>query len=278
LTWLRLPALLLAWAVTGGCMPPSWGAAALLHPSRRRPEKIPTRPFESVHFDGEGVRLEGWWFHGAGRGAIIYLHGVADNRDSGIRIAEHYVPQGFDVIAYDSRGHGESTGDSCTYGFHEKRDLARVIDHITARPIVLLGSSLGAAVSLQAAAEDDRIAAVVAVATFSDLRTVASERAPFFASKSNVAEAFRIAEATAHFRADEVSPVAAAARIRVPVMLVHGEADRETPPAHSQRVFAALRGPSKRLLLVPGAGHNDALSGSAWSEVDRWLEAVLKRQ
>jgi fermentation-respiration switch protein FrsA (DUF1100 family) len=61
-------------------------------------------------------------------------------------------------------------------------------------------------------------------------------------------------------------------------MLVHGEADRETPPAHSQRVFAALRGPSKRLLLVPGAGHNDALSGAAWSEVDRWLEAVLKRQ
>jgi pimeloyl-ACP methyl ester carboxylesterase len=71
--------------------------------------------------------------------------------------------------------------------YYEKVDLSRVLDEISGPgPILLLGTSLGAAVALQTAAEDNRVAVVVAVATFSDLRTVASERAPFFASKGNI--------------------------------------------------------------------------------------------
>jgi dipeptidyl aminopeptidase/acylaminoacyl peptidase len=71
------------------------------------------------------------------------------------------------------------------------------------------------------------------VATFSDLRTVASERAPFFASKRNIESALRIAEDLAKFKVDDVSPVLAAARIGIPVLVIHGEADKETSPAHS---------------------------------------------
>jgi pimeloyl-ACP methyl ester carboxylesterase len=68
--------------------------------------------------------------------------------------------------------------------------------------------------------------------------------------------------------------VAAAARIHVPVMLIHGATDRHTPPDHSRRVYDALRGP-KRLILVPGAGHNESLKGSVWREIEEWLDAVL---
>ena len=128
--------------------------------------------------------------------------------------------------------------------------------------------------ALQTAAIDSRIATVVAVSTFSDLRTVARERAPSFASNANIEQAFRLAETMAHFRVDDVSPVAIAKDISIPVLLIHGQNDRETPPAHSQRVFAALRGP-KRLILVPGAGHSDALRGDAWSAIDEWLDSTV---
>lgn len=89
-----------------------------------------------------------------------------------------YGPRGFDVVAYDSRAHGESDGDVCTYGFYEARDLHRVLDTVAPGPVVLFGTSLGAAVALQETAGDPRVTAVVAAETFSDLRTVASERAP----------------------------------------------------------------------------------------------------
>ena len=72
------------------------------------------------------------------------------------------------MIAYDSRAHGDSQGDACTYGFFEKEDLHRVIDTLGPGPVVLIGTSLGAAVALQEAADDRRVSAVVAAETFSD--------------------------------------------------------------------------------------------------------------
>jgi len=264
-------------AAVAGCMPPSWAANALLHPPRRAVTQKPSRAFEAVQFDGAGVPLKGWWFRAAApkRGTVVYLHGVADNRGSGIGIAEHFVARGFDVIAYDSRAHGESGGDACTYGYYEKQDLKRVLDGVETRPVILFGISLGGAVALQAAADDARIAAVIAVSTFSDLRTVGSERTPFFASKGNIAEAFRMAEQEAKFRADDVSPMAAAARITAPVFLVHGARDDETPPAHSQRIFAALPEAKRRLVLVAGAAHGNALTADVWRQVDAWLQGEI---
>jgi pimeloyl-ACP methyl ester carboxylesterase len=254
-------------------MPPSWAANALLHPPRRPVTQVPTRPHENVDLD-VGVHLRGWLFRTVRprRGLLVYLHGVGDNRESGIGVAAHFNALGFDVLTYDSRAHGESGGDACTYGYYEKKDLSRVLDQVGGGLVLALGVSLGAAVALQAAAEDPRIALVVAVSSFSDLRTVGAERAPFFASRGNIAKAFELAETEVAFRADDVSPVAAAARVRAPVLLVHGADDHDTRPAHSERIYAALRGP-KRLLLVPGAGHNDALNAGAWRAIDEWVAA-----
>jgi len=258
-----------------GCMPPSWGASALLHPARRPVEVAPKIPFRQLNVKNGDVELRGWAFpaRGTTRGAIVYLHGSGDNRVSGLGIAERFTATGFEVIAYDSRAHGASTGEHCTYGFYEKGDLKRVLDTVTQRPIVLFGTSLGAAVALQAAAEDPRISGVIGVATFSDLRTVAEERAPPFAGSANVAEAFRIAERQAAFRVADVSPVRAAERIHVPVLLIHGEQDRDTPPSHSQRVHAALRG-DKRLILAAESGHFNVITPSIWAEIDAWLTTV----
>jgi fermentation-respiration switch protein FrsA (DUF1100 family) len=102
---------------------------------------------------------------------------------------------------------------------------------------------------------------------------VATERAPFFFTSRIITRAFQLAEVQAGFQADAVSPMTAAAEIRIPVLLIHGAADTETPPEHSRRVLAALAGP-KRLILVPGARHNEALRDS-WGEVERWLEETL---
>ncbi len=73
---------------------------------------------------------------------------------------------------------------------------------------------------------------------------------------------------------DAVSPVHAAAAIGVPGILIHGAADIDTLPDHSQRIFGALKG-TKRLILVPGAHHNESLNGNVWRDIDAWLDTVL---
>jgi len=257
---------------------PGAGAGALLHPGRRRVVGPPPPSCTERTFAGDGVSLKGWHCRASAprRGTVVYLHGVADNRTSGAGIVDRFGRRGFDVIAYDSRAHGESDGDVCTYGYFEKIDLHRVLDAVDPGPIVLIGTSLGAAVALQEASQDRRVVAVVAAETFSDLRTVATERAPFFFSRGTIARALDLAEQQGRFQVDAVSPVAAASTLTQPVLLIHGAADIDTPPAHSQRVLAALAGP-KRLILVPGAGHNGSLRGDVWAEIDRWVDGVMPR-
>src|SRR5262245_19851472 len=104
-------------------MPASWGANALLHPQRRPMTRQPNAPFDALDVDGAGVKLKGWWFHAREpRGTVVFLHGVADNRGSSVGIANHFLARGFDVVAFDSRAHGESEGGACTYGYYEKQD------------------------------------------------------------------------------------------------------------------------------------------------------------
>ena len=255
---------------------PAAGAGALLHPGRRRVVERAPPTCQDATVAGDGVRLSGWRCRAstARRGTLVYLHGVADNRTSGAGVIERFGRRGFDVVAYDSRAHGDSEGEACTYGFFEQRDLRRVLDTVGPGPIVLLGTSLGAAVALQEAAHDPRVTAVVAAETFSDLRTVATERAPFFFTSGTIARAFELAERQAHFRVDEVSPVEVAGMITAPVLLVHGGADADTIPEHSRRVMEALRSP-KQLIIVPGGGHNESLRELVWVEIERWLDGLV---
>lgn len=257
---------------------PALGAGALLHPARRGVSTAPPPSCRETAFHGAGVTLKGWTCRTRSprRATLVSLHGVADNRTGSAGIIERFGRRGFDVIAYDSRAHGDSDGDACTYGYFEKRDLHRVLDRVEPGPVVLLGVSLGAAVALQHAADDPRVSAVVAAETFSDLRTVVAERAPFFFTSILFEQALALAERRGRFRVDAVSPVAAARRIKAPVLLIHGGADTDTLPDHSRRVFAALGGP-KRLVIVPAAAHNRSLRrDDVWTDIERWVDDVLE--
>jgi uncharacterized protein len=257
---------------------PSIAAGGLLYPFRSTSIPRPPEACEEREFAGAGVTLRGWYCSGANpRGTIVYLHGIADNRGSSVGAIRRLLDRGFDVIAYDSRRHGASGGDACTYGYFEKADLRSVIDALPPGKVVLFGTSLGASVALQEAADDERIIGVVAAEAFSSLRAIARERAPFFLPEAILLDAFAVAEQWAHFKVDDVSPLKAAASIKIPVLLIHGSADTATRASHSEQVLAALAGP-KRLILVEGAGHNESLHDpNVWAEVERWLDQVVSR-
>ena len=257
---------------------PAIAAGALLHPSRRT--ELPVRPqgCSDREYLSDGVVLRGWSCaaEGSRRGTLVFLHGVADNRGSGVGAILRFTARGWDVVAYDSRAHGASDGEACTYGHFEKQDLHHVLESVAPGPVVLLGTSLGAAVAIQAAL-DSRVAGVVAAEVFSDLESVSRDRAPSFLPEWMIVDAFALAEMRGGFRIASASPEAAAPSIRVPVLLVHGERDTETPPAHSQRVYQALGG-RKHLVLVPGAGHNQSLhSNAVWTDITSWIDDVIMK-
>jgi uncharacterized protein len=233
-------------------------------------------PYRDVSFRSGDAELEGWLFlpRGTPRGLVIHQHARMYTRIGGIATAEALVPLGYAVLTFDLRAHGASGGDRCTYGVLEKGDLSRAIDAVGIAPVYVVGHSLGGAVALQAAAEDHRIRAVVAAAPFAELRAAVVDRlpAPLRLASDRIVV---LAEAEGGFRFADASPLAAAAHIDVPVLLVHGARDDSTPLADSQRILDALRGP-KRLFVVAGAGHTDVLDAgsAAWPEIARFLDAL----
>ena len=95
---------------------PKIAAGGLLYPSRHSVKGVVPPGCENRDFQGDDVTLRGWHCGAIGqrRATIVYLHGVADNRGSSVGAIQRFVPRGFDVVAYDSRRHGESPGAVCT--------------------------------------------------------------------------------------------------------------------------------------------------------------------
>jgi pimeloyl-ACP methyl ester carboxylesterase len=261
--------------------PADWGAAAIVHPWRRPLSRPPDLPFEPVAFESQGERLEGWLFRPApdarrpGRELVVYLHGIADNRESGVAVARRLLPRGYPVFVFDARAHGRSTGDACTYGYYERHDVARALDALRAPRAILLGHSLGAAVALQAAAIDARIDGVVAASSFSDLETIVRERARWLHVPQRYVEPALVrAGVLGRFPPAQASPLALAPRVTVPVLLLHGAVDAKTGPDHSRRIARALGGPC-RLVVLPGVGHDEILGREeAWREIVAFLESM----
>ncbi len=260
-----------------GDLSADWGAAVILHPMKRPLTRPPGLPHEDLTFTSGTERLEGWIFRATGerRGLVVYLHGIGRNRQSGIAVAERLVPRGYDVLTFDGRAHGRSSGAACTYGFHERHDVSRALDAVSATGAILLGHSLGAAIALQTAAVDRRVEAVIAASPFSDLPTIVRERARWFlAPEPYVEEALVRAGELGRFTPAEVSPLRLAPAIEAPVLLLHGEDDVKTVPDHSRRIFEALGGP-RRLVVFPGVEHDEILEhDEVWQAIETFLEEL----
>ncbi|MBI5464600.1 MAG: alpha/beta fold hydrolase [Ignavibacteriales bacterium] len=255
------------------------GPLLLLQPARRKKEwyarfttllnpSDASMPFEEITVTTpDGIDLSCWWIGRASeaKGTILYLHGVGDCKIGGIALAGLLFRSGYNVFLYDSRAHGESGSAFCTYGYYEKRDVATVIDYLEKRKdarlgkIGVFGTSMGAAVAIQAAAIEPRVAGVVAEASFTDLRTIFVDyqrrivKLPWHFLR-NVA--MTRSQRIANFKGRLVSPLEDLKRITVPLLFIHGTKDSFIKPEYSQELFEAAKEP-KQLLLIEGADHND---------------------
>jgi pimeloyl-ACP methyl ester carboxylesterase len=121
-----------------------------------------THPFH-IHVQ-DGVRLCG---ERAGSGTpLVLLHGLTATRRYVLMGSRHLARNGFELVAFDARGHGLSTGagDPARYEYADMvGDLERVLEGVEA-PAVLAGNSMGAATATAfALAHPDRVGALVLV-------------------------------------------------------------------------------------------------------------------
>lgn len=212
----------------------------------------------------DGVRLHGWWIRGRGGRVVLLFHGNAGNISHRLDRAKLFVERlGVDLFLVDYRGYGRSGGRPSEDGLY--RDGFAIYDAARERGfppkrIILLGESLGCAVAVEVALA--RPCAGVALETpFLSVPALARVHYPFLPG-------FLVRS-----RYDTGSKIA---RVPQPKLLVAAALDDIAPPAHARRLFDLAK-PPKELLVVPGAGHNDAyaVGGENYLAVwRRFLDAI----
>lgn len=238
----------------------------------------------------DGLRISGWWIPAAGRAeasvpTVILVHGYADNKSGMLRYAR-YFHLGCNVVVFDLRACGASQGRRTTQGIEERHDLRAVLDWLdrTKAPtrVIAFGVSMGGETALLAAAEDDRISALILDSTHDRLRTpVLSAMRTRHLPLGSLA--FPVIMATTYLRTglrltlgDPLDHVAALGRR--PLLILHGTDDDLDPPECAARLAAAAARASVpvELRFSPGAGHGhtDEAAPNAYAA---WLTAFIGR-
>jgi len=132
----------------------------------------------------DGVRIAGWYVPavnqaGATPPTVVLAHGDDADKSQMLAWAEP-LHGSYNLVLFDFRNHGQSSGRTTTLGAREALDVKAVLDWLahTKQPtsIALLGVSMGGAAAIDEAAADDRVDAVVLDSTHATLANALEAR------------------------------------------------------------------------------------------------------
>ena len=210
-----------------------------------------------------GRHLFGWLVLPPGKAqrpapAVLVMHGWGANAAMMWPVVPPLHAAGFAVLLIDARCHGRSGDEAFTSMPRFAEDIAaglawfRLEPDIAVDRIALLGHSVGAAAALLHASRHDDVRAVVSLSAFAHPREVmrrymTEKRVPYPVLGWYV---LRHVQRVIGASFDDIAPLGTLARVRCPVLLVHGRSDSTVPVSDAQRLRAVSG--RARLLLVEG--------------------------
>jgi len=234
------------------------GGVALVFQKSLTYHPQPARPDDEVFFESyswlhkvqfhaaDGIELQAVWTPpGEGQPVLLFSHGNAGNLWDRIPLVERLHQQGLGVFLYDYRGFGNSQGSPGEEGLFQDSEAAW--EWVTAKGgiqperIISYGRSLGAAVALHLALTQP-VGGVILEVPFTSVRDMARLVLPFFPAGPFLRESY-----------DNLLGVHSLSR---PLLIMVAEHARVVAPWMGEALFEAANEP-KRLLKVPGAGHDD---------------------
>jgi alpha-beta hydrolase superfamily lysophospholipase len=250
------------------------------------------------------------------RAVLVNLHGLGDHSSLYPNLASQVPAAGIPLYAYDMRGNGRSPGQRAYLsGWHEYRDdlqafLLKVAEWQPGTPLFLLGNSLGGLVVLEYALQHAAgLAGVIAAAPplgklgvpplLMTLGRFLSRVIPRFSLRVGM-DLTGLARDPAVVQAVLADPLfhrrgtarlstevtAAIHRVQVqagslalPILILHGSADRMVLPDGSRELFSKVRSAGSQLKEYPEAYHGlfaDLDAQEVIGDLLAWIDARLR--
>jgi hypothetical protein len=211
-----------------------------------RPEDFGLQPRDFYFETQDRVKLHGWLFvRDPEAPFLLWCHGNAGNISHRLDNIAFLQQKGINVFIFDYRGYGKSGGSVSEQGFYRDAEAAweTLIREGPVPParVVLFGRSLGCAMAADLAVKVPA-AGLILESGFPHLGAMAKTHYPLVFSERLLAHRF-----------DALSRLS---KIKVPVLVVHGDRDGIVPIRLGRRLFDAAPGP-KEWYEIKGADHND---------------------
>lgn len=203
--------------------------------------------YEEIYFDTrDGKTLHGWFFPIEGASSVLlFCHGNAGNISHRLDNVRLLLDQGLQVLIFDYRGYGKSTGTPSEKGLYADglaaHDYLVKDRHVPPERIVLFGRSLGAAVAIEVALQK-KVGAVITESAFTSTKDMAKGMGLFGLISYLLPAHYNNLEKISH--------------VDVPKLMVHGERDEIVPFFMGERLFDKAKTP-KYFYPLKEAGHND---------------------
>lgn len=224
------------------------------------------RPYEPVTITShDGLTLFGRYYHTAdGAPLDIGFHGYRSNYIADFCGGSAMsLSQGHNLLLIDQRAHGNSQGNTITFGIRERRDVLSWLNYAVDRfgaetKICLYGVSMGAATVLMAAglALPSNVRGIIADCPYVRASDIIVEvgKGMHYPAWFTVPCAWLGARIFGGFDLHETDAVTAVSKSKVPILIIHGEDDTLVPAAMS--ALAQKANPTLvRRETFPGAGH-----------------------
>lgn len=229
--------------------------------------------------------LEPW---GTMKATLILLHGHTGCKEDHLPVAERFCAAGFRCLLPDLPGHGQNPAPYSCFGMNEATlpdDVLQAASRqfgFPAVPAAIFGISQGGAIALQAASQEGASwFAVAELSSFASLDRVVSHQADAcFGVLAPLANRVvtHLVRRRAGFDPKDVRPVDAAAKLKMPVLIGHGDADVFVTPDQARLLLDAVPSAAKQWLPVPGAGHSNVLVTDApvYATISRFFLSALR--
>lgn len=200
---------------------------------------------------------------------VIMAHGYMGSGETMASFAKMYHDWGYNVLVPDARGHGENEGNYIGFGWPERKDYLHWIDKVLAEngtdaQITLYGISMGGATVMMTSGEK-LPANVKAIVEDCGYSTVNEELAYQLKEMFNLPSfplvpiTSLITKIRAGYFFGEASSVAQLKKNKVPMLFIHGDADKFVPFEMLDEVYDATDAPKEKF-VVAGAAHAKSYS------------------
>lgn len=192
----------------------------------------------------------------------MLLHGVRGDRNVMLPRARFLHQLGYTVLLFDFQAHGESLGDSITFGWLESQDVVAAAHYLHTRmpeaPLGAIGISMGGA-ALLLANQALHLNGVVLESVYPTIEEATADRLRHHLGALGAALTPLLTtqlQWRLHISLSQLHPIDHIAALQTPLLLLHGDQDHHTTLAEAQRLFSSASEP-KEMWVVNGAGHVD---------------------